>query len=120
MSPCDTCRKPGSCCKGFVLSPIFSAETWEQEAPLNLASHGVPYFRIVEAVRSTQVDGAVAVRCSCDRLDENGRCSDYDNRPNVCRLYDPLSDSLCCEFVGPSPHPYPEHFAYPGEAGVTA
>lgn len=116
-SPCDTCSRPGSCCKGFVLSTLFSPANWEHDATPRLAQFGVPFFRVVEAVRSVG-DGMVGVRCDCDRLGADGRCTDYENRPDVCRNYDPLSDALCIEFVGPLPIPYPEHFAYPsGEGG---
>jgi len=27
----------------------------------------------------------------------DGRCSDYDNRPELCRDYQPMSDLLCAE-----------------------
>lgn len=112
MSPCDTCSKPGACCQRFVLSPLFSPANWEHDAPRRLAEYGVPFFRVTEAVRSPG-DEMVGVRCSCDLLGADGRCTDYENRPGVCRDYQPLSDPLCVEFVGPSPIPPPEHFAFP-------
>lgn len=117
-SPCDTCSKPGSCCKGFILSPLFSPANWERDAPQTLAHLGVPFFRVVEAVRAPG-DEMVAVRCDCDRIGVDGRCTDYENRPSVCRDYSPLSDPLCCEYVGPPPIPCVNHFAYPSEQGVT-
>lgn len=32
---------------------------------------------------------------ACTLLDEQGRCSDYEHRPALCRAYVPRSDPLC-------------------------
>lgn len=119
MSPCDTCPRPGSCCKGFILSPLFSPANWEHDAPIRLEDNGLKFFRIVEAVRAPG-DGMVAVRCECELVDDNGRCGNYEGRPELCRSFEPMSDPLCCLFVGPWPHAYPDHFAYPAGSDVTA
>lgn len=113
MSPCDTCRRPGSCCRGFVLSFVVSDLEWETEARLKLDTYGLTFFSITEAVRTPGItpDGSVSVRCDCTLLDGNGRCGDYENRPTLCRNYNPLSDGLCCEFVGPNHLPLPVKFA---------
>jgi Fe-S-cluster containining protein len=115
VSPCETCSSPGSCCRGFVLSlNDIPKANWESIARSRLDGYGLTYFRIEEALRSeVTLDGCVGIRCSCDKLDKDGRCGDYENRPNVCRVYEPLSDNLCAEFVGPSPYRIPEHVAYP-------
>jgi Fe-S-cluster containining protein len=37
---------------------------------------------------------------NCDRLGADGRCTQYEDRPNICRLYESKSDLLCIEFDG--------------------
>lgn len=114
MSPCDTCSRPGACFRGFVLSLNFHEEDWQGAARSRLDGYGLTYFRIDEAIKTEHtLANSVGIRCSCDRLGEDGRCTDYDNRPMVCRTYDPLYDGLCAEFVGPSPNRPPEHYASP-------
>ena len=57
------------------------------------------------------------VACDCTLLDENGRCSDYENRPAVCRNYEPASDQLCCEWKGERKPSIPEEFlVYPKDS----
>lgn len=36
----------------------------------------------------------------CPKLLPNGRCGDYENRPGLCRSYQPLDDGLCVHFGG--------------------
>jgi Fe-S-cluster containining protein len=39
---------------------------------------------------------------ACTKLDfKTGRCRDYENRPKMCREYQPLSDPLCAMYVVP-------------------
>lgn len=39
----------------------------------------------------------------CPRLGVDGRCTNYENRPKLCRLYQPKSDFLCTEYDGVPP-----------------
>lgn len=32
----------------------------------------------------------------CKNLGRDGRCTDYANRPDLCRSFEPGSDRLCC------------------------
>lgn len=41
----------------------------------------------------------VQVQFGCNNLGKDGRCLDYDNRPELCRLYQAQQDALCCEYV---------------------
>lgn len=117
MSPCETCSRPGECCKNFVLSPNFPEPDWQSASRSLLDRNGLTYFRIEEAVRSELTNrGHVAIRCSCLLLGDDGRCRDYENRPVVCRLYRPLSDNLCAEFIGPPRYREPEHVAFSSES----
>jgi Fe-S-cluster containining protein len=36
----------------------------------------------------------------CERLGADGRCTQYEDRPNMCRIYEPKDDLLCIEFDG--------------------
>jgi len=36
----------------------------------------------------------------CPRLGRDGRCTDYENRPALCRSYEPGTDPLCAEWDG--------------------
>lgn len=36
---------------------------------------------------------------SCKNLTPEGRCGDYENRPELCRTYEPGQDLLCVEYV---------------------
>lgn len=74
MNPCDTCSKPGACCRGFVVNPNFDEAYWQMAARSKLDTLGLTYFKIDEAVRTEfTLDGCVAIRCSCDRLGDDGR-----------------------------------------------
>jgi len=103
MSLCDTCHNPGACCRRFCPSFDVDAGAWREQAiQLFRDRYHVPFFHPVEAVTFRWTPpGQVAIRCNCERLDQNGRCSDYENRPPVCVAYEPGSDGLCVEFVGP-------------------
>lgn len=98
MSLCNLCAEPGACCQRFTLN----LNVWESEgvggAWREIQLAGFPFFPIEPAYRSgtdpehghyqTWVMG-------CGVLQENGRCGDYKNRPEPCRLYAPRTDALC-------------------------
>lgn len=108
-SLCDTCSNPGSCCRGFMISSHwFPVDGWEELAKDFLHKNGVPFFQPIKAV--TIDKSRCKVACDCTLLDENGRCSDYENRPAVCRNYEPASDQLCCEWKGEREPAIPEEF----------
>ncbi len=37
---------------------------------------------------------------ACKNLLPSGRCGDYENRPDLCRKFDPASDALCVHYQG--------------------
>jgi Fe-S-cluster containining protein len=37
---------------------------------------------------------------TCPKLAEDGRCTIYNDRPDMCRNFEPLSDGLCVHFQG--------------------
>lgn len=108
MSACDTCPKPGSCCKGFTLnngtnSPSFREVDWMSSGLVYAKRHGLPFVPLetYESTAERTDAGYVGIRWTCKNLTPEGRCGDYENRPNLCRIYEPGSDRLCAVYVEP-------------------
>lgn len=101
MSLCDTCRAPGNCCSGFVLSVRFPVERWKQAARKEMKRRRLPFFPVRAMVRSdpAPVEGMVAVHFDCRWLGADGRCLNYERRPETCRHYEAGIDYLCAEHV---------------------
>lgn len=99
MSLCDTCRQPGACCRGLVLNIPFSSDNWMAEAAEKMARFGLSFFVPVRSVASVDAPDKAMVLFDCTRLGADGRCSDYDGRPTLCRDYEAGSDPLCVEHV---------------------
>lgn len=73
MNPaCELCR--GACCESITL-PLPANPDHAQW----LALHGRP-----------SGEGAVRLECQCRQL-KNGKCAIYEERPQVCRDYEPGS-----------------------------
>lgn len=102
-STCDTCRAPGSCCRGLVLIGIsFNVAYWKEEATAAMAKRDMSYFVPVRLPVSTMMDRhahITQVIFDCTRLGADGRCTDYENRPGLCRTYQAKSEPLCAEYV---------------------
>lgn len=101
MSLCETCRAPGSCCSGFVLSLRFPIERWKQAARREMKKRGLPFFpvRKMEKTDPFPQEGMVAVQFECRWLGANGRCTNYIRRPITCHHYEPGIDYLCAEHI---------------------
>jgi Fe-S-cluster containining protein len=99
VSTCDTCRSPGSCCNGLVLNRHFSSENWRDEAREFVNKYGIHYLVPVRPHAPSNDGTSTAVMFDCTRLGVDGRCTDYENRPELCRIYEPASDRLCAEYV---------------------
>lgn len=100
-SACDTCKDPGYCCKRLMLGGVTEekfptlAEAREVAKHWPFEPNGLPFLpmRVVQG----------HWLFTCPRLDwETGRCKDYENRPALCRNYQPLSDPLCAMYVPPA------------------
>jgi len=103
MSLCNVCARPGYCCNGFRLT---YKDGLYKEPSLELANarmkrEGKPFKAVGHFWNG-------AVKFSCPLLDENGRCGDYENRPETCRMFEPTSDNLCVYFqrIDQSEHDY--------------
>lgn len=99
MTVCDSCRKPGHCCRDFVLNVPIQLDNWEEYATQRMAELGLPFEPVRLASPGASSNPAYQVRYSCPRLSPDGRCTDYENRPQVCKIYDAKSDPLCIEYV---------------------
>jgi Fe-S-cluster containining protein len=106
MSLCDTCRNPGRCCTGFHLTTRADTPNTYLDALILMATidHadgtwlrgralGLPFMPLVKR------SGAWLYWCP---LLKDGRCSDYENRPQLCRTFEPGSDTLCVEATAES------------------
>lgn len=97
---CDVCISPGACCRKVYLSGGPKDDPTRQiDAPMSFerAEHlalgyGLP-FRPSEQLP----DGRWS--WSCTALGGDGRCTIYETRPQLCRLYAPGQDRLCVHFV---------------------
>lgn len=90
------CPVPGACCRGFVINTnadLSDAETTERLVrTYNLGQ--------MKLIGRTAYNTPILV---CSWLDkETGLCIDYENRPQLCRDFTPLSDPLCAAFCGPA------------------
>lgn len=99
MSGCDSCGTPGNCCRGFVLQRWFDSDNWKREASDLMRSRGLEFFVAVRPVPYGGYLGLTAVMFDCTRLGDDGRCTQYDGRPDTCRLYQPGDDALCAEYT---------------------
>lgn len=99
MASCDTCRAPGSCCRGFVLNiGRVPEEVWREYSQAIVRDYGLPFVPArVSVMHGVDGSGGVAVMFDCPLLGADGRCTDYANRPRTCINFDPGSDFLCCE-----------------------
>lgn len=92
MSACDSCWRPGHCCNGFVLTGSESGEFTGAWSPLallaELAMNGLPFLPLALTSKGFW-------RFWCPMLGADGRCTDYENRPQLCRDYEPGTDLIC-------------------------
>lgn len=98
---CDGCPQPGRCCSGFVLndSALLEAETPLHALVWAVAAHhfdaqgrpaiGVPFVPFWPEARTGNW------RWWCPVLTADGRCGDHANRPMLCAVFEPATDTLC-------------------------
>lgn len=95
---CETCLKPGSCCRDLFLSSVDGNSDVDGPMSAEKAEHWamgrqLPFRPLVQ-----QSDGKW--RWWCPKLDEaTGRCTDYENRPALCRAFAAGSDPLCVHYL---------------------
>jgi Fe-S-cluster containining protein len=112
MSLCDQCFAPGQCCKSLNLIDPHTREavsTWagDGEAAAQMKLFGLP-FEVADthgpwiADETSERPGKEYVihRWRCPLLNPDGRCGDYENRPTLCRSFEPALDRLCVHYHG--------------------
>ena len=115
-SICDTCRDPGYCCRDFTISVVFPVDMPRAEVDKHIAEGTDPWngnregeltpfmhpARIARryAYRGQHKPHGVIWAFNCDRLGKDGRCMQYEDRPTICRSYEPKTDLLCIEYDG--------------------
>lgn len=95
MSLCDVCYKPGACCQDLVLTGgnpgdgFFGDPDMSRDRALEIAeNHGLPFVPL-----RVRENGSWSY--SCSKLGPDGRCTIYEDRPDLCRRYEPMEDGLC-------------------------
>lgn len=112
VSLCDQCYSPGACCKTiqfikndewlthWVDDPLWNVrdEPYTQmtdgETPSVLASFREP---LLSDETGRQYGYAEFV---CTKLLPNGRCGIYQDRPQLCKSFEPGSTELCVHYRG--------------------
>lgn len=138
-SICDSCYEPGACCKKLTLSTAAEKgpnyfTSWLTDTPervknnLTVFMHsGVDWkhagnfefhsFSKDNVWNDPEHGDYAIVYLKCNKLQSDGRCGDYANRPSLCRSYQPLEDTMCAHYKGAESGdptvPIPqEHHAY--------
>lgn len=96
---CNRCYSPGACCREMHLSGSIGDldQCRPEELDEIMKTNGLPFrFKRFEE----RLDGSPYNLFSCGELLPSGRCGIYSQRPDVCRNYEPLSDSLCVHYRG--------------------
>lgn len=111
MSLCDSCPKPGECCRNIHLYYADGAEvtTWADD-PLGvqrvLAERALPFVPSSVEIYVSPPDSEEPGReyCTwvfqCPKLGADGRCTDYENRPELCRHLEPGASEPCVLYDG--------------------
>ena len=104
MSLCDSCREPGHCCKRLFLSRESSGPVTEWtplHALARMAAEWLPFILQGERLAYQTPEGAhySHFAMTCPLLTSDGRCGDYEHRPQLCRDFEPGSTPLCIEHV---------------------
>jgi Fe-S-cluster containining protein len=114
---CDRCIDPGMCCRSFPLSHYFDFGVTPAKIMKWLAQNGLAMFRPLRRIHVWCSDhtGASGKKESgkwveqwsfrCTALGEDGRCTIYDSRPDLCRTYEPGCDMMCVHMRGPDGRP---------------
>lgn len=88
----ENCPDIGRCCRKFCLEiPEMppAQPSQKEELAIFIKSKGLPFVPL-------DYDKDEGWRFSCSALGEDGLCLIYENRPIICRRYQPGTDDLCC------------------------
>lgn len=101
---CETCG--GECCKYFCFE-IEEPEDYEE-------FEDVRWYVLHEGVSVHIDDGDwyISIENRCKALGPFGRCMLYEDRPLICRTYDPADG---CDYTGSGDYEYEEEFTSPDQ-----
>ncbi|WP_435018499.1 YkgJ family cysteine cluster protein [Tundrisphaera sp. TA3] len=112
MSLCDNCYSPGSCCKSLRLisenpetGELYPRTFWDDSSIDEQTKDWANFpFTPNEKLNTYTEEGSGRTysewNYNCRNLLPSGRCGDYENRPELCRIYEPASDGLCVHYQG--------------------
>ena len=91
MSLCNVCPDPGHCCKIMEITLPGEGEPYKEPS---LALANARFVQIPQVAVGHSYNGCVLFECPL--LSDEGRCTDYENRPKMCgENYPPMLDGLC-------------------------
>jgi len=98
-SMCDSCMSPGACCKSLHLRGGYAEDGHRLgDGPMSFerAEH-LALKNGLWMMRPLYQDEN-GWRWSCTALGRDGRCTIYEDRPDLCRRYLPGEDGLCVHY----------------------
>lgn len=112
-SLCESCFAPGQCCKRLHLYRKGEEITYWADEGLagvlrEMEDDGLPFtprnpkqfFTVDKLGDENHGRRYMTVEYNCPWLLPNGRCGSYENRPDVCRVFEPGSEPLCVHWRG--------------------
>lgn len=112
---CTRCVAPGTCCKAFPLSNEFPLGITPDQLREWLKEQGLPFEplrRYHYGVNSknpweenSPLQWKEQWQFSCTKLGTDGRCTIYDERPNLCKVYTAGNDHMCVHMRLPDGNP---------------
>jgi Fe-S-cluster containining protein len=111
---CKLCIDPGHCCRAFSTGRLFPIGMTREQVKEHYANGTDPWERwttekmpfiplrtnIYYTSNGKHKPETVTWWVTCPLLDCQGLCSDYENRPKICRVYEPGCDPMCAMFSG--------------------
>lgn len=103
---CDRCYVPGNCCRQIPINGIHAPDFDDAAEGRRYMTHRIQNSRdehgrmhsMFEALRPYG-DGSGVWLFRCTALRADGRCGDYENRPQLCRSYQAGQDGLCVHWT---------------------
>lgn len=111
-SMCDRCYAPGECCKRLTVNRTFwddepigpQLEALKEANPGNASLPWLPVKKrspsFVSEDEETKGRKYSYWLFECPWLTAEGRCGNYEQRPEVCRIFEPGSDGICVHYQG--------------------
>src|SRR5689334_12410170 len=112
---CDRCVAPGTCCKSFELSKEFAIGQTPESLKKWLEENNFPFTPLIRSniyctsenshIANSAVHWVEKWRFACTKLGEDGRCTIYEDRPDLCKKYTAGCDTMCIHMRLPNGQP---------------